>query len=165
MEPVYEPVQGQYGSAAPLEVPDVPSAAETVCMWLLTAPGYHPFWSQYLLVVVRLTDDLPGFPTPQHAFEGTTHELIVLVLNPDGGEQTVESVNGAYAAGRTPPYLYPQNIGEQFIATDDEMRKVASLCSQGVVHGVLNPDTDGRAGWLPAITKTLAHVRGETHAS
>lgn len=165
MEPVYEPVQGQYGDAAPLEVPVAPHAAETVCLWLVTAPGYHPFWSQYILIVVRLTDDLPGFPPPHHQFEGTTHELIVLVLNPEAGKQTVESLDRIHAEAGKPQYLWPPNIVEQFIATDDEMRQLASFSAQGIVHGMLNPDTDGRSGWLPALTKTLAHIRGEAHAS
>jgi hypothetical protein len=163
MEPVYEPVQGALGEAAPLAVPDDPTAAETVCLWLMTAPAYHPFWSQYLLIVVRLTDGLPGFPDPHHQFEGTTHELMVVALNPDH-RQTVETANACLAGGSMPHYLVPQNVVEQYIATDDEMRKLASLCAQGVVHGVLNPDTDGRSNWLPATTKTLAHIRGEIHA-
>lgn len=163
MEPVYEPVQGIHGDAAPLDVPATPAAAETVCLWLITAPAYHMAWSQYLLIVVRLTDDLPGFPPPSHKFEGTTHELMVWVLDPDH-LQTPESANAFVAEHAMPPFLTPQNVVEQYIATDDEMRQLASLCAQSIVHGVLNPDTDGRAAWLPVTTKTLAHIRGETHA-
>lgn len=164
MDPIYAPVSGQNGQAAPLEVPDAAHTVETVCLWLITAPPYHPFWSQYLLLVVRLTDDLPGYPPPHHAFEGTTHELMVWAVNPECGVQTIESANADLAAGRMPPIMTPQNVVEQYIATDDEMRKVASLCAQGIVHGVLNPDSDGRSDWLPVTTKTLAHLRGEAHA-
>lgn len=163
MEPVYEPVQGQYGDAAPLDIPVAAHAAEALCLWLVTAPAYNLAWSQYLLMVVRLTDDLPGFPPPTRDFEGTTHELLVFALDPDH-KQTVESANQTLAGDSLPPHLVPINIAEQFVATDDEMRKLASLCAQAIVHGALNPDTDGRAAWLPATTKTLAHIRGETHA-
>lgn len=175
MEPIYEPVEGQYGDAAPLTVLEEkargwriwrrrPRASETVCMWLVNAPVYHPAWSQYVLLVVRLTDGMPGYPPPHHQFEGTTHELLVMVLDPEKGRQTVESVDALHAAGKSAPYLMSPNVVEQFIATDAEMRAVAFLCSQAVVRGQLNPDTDGRSGWLPAITKTLAHIRGEAHA-
>lgn len=164
MEPIYEPVQGQYGDAAPLDIPVAPHAAETVCMWLITAPVYNLAWSQYVLFVVRLTDDLPGFPPPHHQFDGTTHELMVFALNPDH-RQTAESANECLAGGSMLPFLTPQNVVEQFIATDDEMRQVVSLCAQSIVHGALNPDSDGRSAWLPVITKTLAHLRGELHAS
>lgn len=164
MDPVYKPVQGQYGDAAPLEIPVAPQAVETVCMWLITAPAYHPAWSQYVLLVVRLTDDLPGFPPAKHAFDGTTHELLVLALNPDHS-QTVETANERLACGGMPQYLTPHNIAEQYIATDDEMLQLASFCAQGIVHGALSPDTDGRSAWLPVTTKTLAHIRGEEHAS
>jgi hypothetical protein len=165
MEPVYEPIQGQYGKADPVHVPALPSAAETVCIWLVTAPGYHPLWSQYLMVVLRLRDDQPGFPPARHKFEGTTHELIVLALNPEAGEQTVERLDSLYASGSGPAYLLGPNVSEQFIATDEEMRGVAFLCVRAILQGLLNPDTDGRSAWLPAITKTLAHLRGELHSA
>lgn len=163
MELPHGPIQGRHGNAAPLQVPDVSTAAATVCLWLITAPAYHPIWSQYLLIVVRLADDLPGFPPAHHQFEGTTHELMVFALNPDH-RQTPDSANACLADEAMPPFLTPQNIVEQYIATDEEMRQLASLCAQGIVHGALNPDTDGRADWLPATTKTLAHIRGEAHA-
>lgn len=164
MEPIYERVEGQYGTAEPIEIPAIASAVETICHWLLTAPIYHPFWSQYLLYAVRLTDDLPGFPEPHHQFEGTTHEVGVIVLNPEEGRQTPDTMS-QHSIDGTAPFLHPVNICEQFIATDDEIRRLVSLCAQAVVHGLLNPDTDGRAGWLPAMTKTLAHFRSEPHAS
>lgn len=64
---------GPYGRAAAWAVPDHPSAAETVCHWILTHPQGHPLWSQYLLAVVRLTDH-PDFPPPKRQFEGATQD-------------------------------------------------------------------------------------------
>ena len=55
-----ERLEGPYGTAEAVPLPDTPEAAETVCTWLLTAPRAHPLWSQYMLGVVRLRD-MPGF--------------------------------------------------------------------------------------------------------
>lgn len=157
-------LSGPFGRAEPIPVPDRPDAAETVAEWLITAPAYHPAWPQYALVVVRLRDDVPGFPAPHHQFEGTTHELIVMALDPGRGPHTTATLTGAAL-----PYLQPVNIVEQFIAGDDEMRRLAELAATGVVNGVLMPETADapdrvRAAWRASLTKTLAHIRGEVHA-
>jgi hypothetical protein len=156
---------GGYGEAAAVPIPDRPDAAETVCTWLLTAPIYHPLWSQYALMVARLRDNVPGFPQPVRKFIGATHELLVVALNPDAGPQTVESL----FATDSLRYLTPVNICEQFEATDDELRQLAWFAAWAVVNGGLCPETADaptriREGWLTALTKTLAHVRGEVHA-
>ena len=160
--------RGPYGEALRLTFPDLPMLAQTVDGWLLTAPTYHPLWSQYSLAVVRLDDDAPDFPPPYHQFPGTTHELLVLALNPDHGTQTAETMAG-YAETGNLPYLAPVNHAHQFIATDDELRQLASWAAWCVVHGHLNPETGDapaliREAWLTSLTKTLAHIRGEAHA-
>lgn len=149
-----------------IPLPDTPAAAETLCMWVITAPAYHPFWSQYVLGVVRLRFDTPGFPDPVLKFPGATHELHVLVLDPERGPYTVKSV---VASNFALTYV-GVNIAEQFEATDEEMLEVAGRCAQGVVFGVLNPETGDapariREDWLATITVTLAHMRGEPHAA
>lgn len=169
MIPTFERVDGPYGAAEPVPVPAIPLAAETVCTWLITSPIWHPLWSQYTLCVVRLRDGVPGFPPPIRKFAGATHELLVVALNPEQGTQTVASVDAHQFDGRL-PFLTPVNIAEQYIATDPEMLDLASLCAQGVTHGALCPETADaperiRGSWLIATTKTLAHIRGEAHAS
>jgi hypothetical protein len=144
---------GSYGSAAAWPVPDHPSAAETVCSWILTHPQGHPLWTQYLLCVVRLRDDTPGFPPPHRQFQGSTHELLVVALNPDKG----------------PPFLTPVNIVHQIEGSDDEARLLAAYAAWGVTVGALWPETADapdrvRADWKSSLVKTLAHIRGEEHA-
>lgn len=158
--------EGPFGRAEEGEIPDVPEFAETVCHWLINAPVYHPAWSQYLLVVVRLRDGVPGFGPPKRQFEGTTHELHVVALNPDHRLTVAELADPNTRAH----YLTPINIAEQFIATDAEMQQLADLAAQAVVNGHLNPETADapatiRRAWLTSLTKTLAHIRGEAHAS
>lgn len=159
---------GPYGTALRLDIPDRPEAAQTVDHWLITAPPYHPLWSQYVLCVVRL-DDLPGWPAPYRQFEGATHELIVVTLNPEHGPYDVDKMAG-YANAAKLPILTPVNIAHQLTASDDELREVAALAAWAVVNGHLNPETADaperiRRAWLASLTKTLAHIRGEAHAS
>lgn len=160
--------RGPFGEAVRLTFPDIAATSQTVDGWLITAPTYHPLWSQYSMSVVRLDDDAPGFPPPYHQFPGTTHELLVMALNPDHGPQTAETMTG-YAETGGLPYLTPVNHAHQFIACDQELRQLASLAAWGVVNGHLNPETGDapaliREAWLASLTKTLAHIRGEAHA-
>jgi len=154
--------RGQYGRAVELEIPD--TAPQATCQWLITAPAYHPLWSQYALGVVNLTVDLPHLPPAKLQFEGATHEFFVVALDPTGGPWTEAQA----IAGIRP--LLPVNIAVQFTATDDEMHALANLCARGVVTGLLNPETSDaptviRESWLTSLVKTLAHIRGEEHAS
>lgn len=163
-DPTITEHKGAYGTAVQLSLPDIPSAAETVDAWLLTAPMYHPLWSQYMLGVVRLRKGIPGFPDPRYQFEGATHELNVVALNPEDGPY-----DPATYFDRPYAFLTPVNIAEQFEATDDELRKLAWYAALGVVHGVANPETADaptriRESWKTMLVKTLAHLRGESHA-
>jgi hypothetical protein len=160
--------RGPYGTAVELSL-DGPRAGQTVCHWLLTAPAFHPLWSQYVLCCVRL-DDVPGFPPPHRKFPGATHEFIVVALDPTHGPYDVAKMAGYAERGGGLPFLTPVNIAEQFTATDYEMRQVCALAASAVVmHAALNPETGDaptriREEWLASITKTLAHMRGEVHA-
>jgi hypothetical protein len=152
-----------------LAIPDVPRAAQTVDMWLITAPVFHPLWSQYHMACVRLDDDVPGFPPPVRQFDGATHEFLIVALNPEFGPFDEASMAEYGRSGRL-PLLTPINVAHQFTASDDEMREVCSLAARAVVNGYLNPETADapdriREDWLASIVKTLAHIRGEPHDS
>jgi hypothetical protein len=163
--------KGPYGRAASVPLPDVPDAAESLCTWLLTAPKYHPVWTQYLMPVVRLRD-IDGFPPPKRQFPGATHELIVVALDPEHGPYTAESLlrymTGEEAGGL--PYLTPANIAHQVEGTDEEISHLAAYAAWGVTAGMLNPETGDapgyiREGWKVSLVRTLAHIRDEAHAS
>lgn len=168
-------IVGPYGTVQHVPMPKtgdllpVSRAAITCTLgtWLITAPIFHPAWSQYVLSLIRL-DEHPDLPPPVLKFPGASHELLLLAVNPAPGEQTPETVRDHCRDGSL-PFLQPVNIAEQFTGTDDEMRAVAWLAARGVVNGVLHPETADapsivRAHWLAACTKTLAHLRGEDHA-
>lgn len=161
------PAEGAYGNAILLDCPDVPEASETVCSWLITSPYWHPAWSQYLLFVVRLRDNVPGFPAPRRQFPGATHELLVVALNPTDGPFGPDFMHRYKDGGM--PYLTPVNIAHQIEGTDDEASELAMLAAKGVVHGFLKPETGNgpdriRAAWKSSLTRSLAHIRGEVHA-
>jgi hypothetical protein len=169
--PPESPITGPCGTAVQLDIPqDAPRTHATVAHWLLTAPIYHPTWSQYVMYCVRLTyDPDPDLPPAKLQFQGATHELGVVALNPEHGPYDEAKMAGYTRAGGGLPFLTPVNHADQYIATDDEMRQMCAWAAWGVVAGVMNPETIDaperiRQEWLASMTKTLAHIRGEVHA-
>lgn len=167
---------GSAGRAWKLEVGG-PQAAATVCHYLITAPVYHPLWFQYVLAVIRL-GRFPGIPAATLEFEGATHELMVVAMDPETGHgaaghypehHTPECMNGEHVRNRDLAFLLPGNVSWQVIATDEEMQVLASMAAQAVVDGKWNPETADapdaiRAAWNAGLTRTLAHLRKEPHA-
>lgn len=126
-------------------------------LWIITAPAWHPLWSQYSLSVVSLAD-IPGTPPAIKKFPGATHELLVMALNPDHGPYDAHTVRSD-----TLHHLTPINIAEQFTTTDTQAQQLATLCVRAVVDGRLNPETADaperiRASWSQAIEETLDHA-------
>lgn len=167
MSTVHEGPAGRVQSCA---IPDTPEAAETLCHWLIDAPGQSPAWSQYVMFCVRLRDDQPGFAPVKRHYEGTTHELDVWAINPDH-HLTVDLIEQSFASGEplvSRALLKPVNVCVQFIATDDEMLQLVDYAARAVADGILaaEPPFSGnpRGVWLTPLTKTLAHIRGEEHA-
>lgn len=161
--------EGPYGTAVQLDInPDLEGANTTVAWWLLTGP-WHPFWSQFVICVVSLKPVERVRPAKLH-FEGATHELLVLALDP-GNPPAVHPAERLVAEGLAfCGYLQPIDVVHQFTATDEEMTQLASLAAAACVDGVLSPSTDDsrtllREAWLAACVKTLAHMRGETHSA
>lgn len=124
--------------------------------WIINADCWHPLWSQYLLSLVTLAD-VEGAPPANKRHPDVTHELTVLVLDPE---------HGPYTAAAWGPdslrFLTPVNIAEQFTATDDQARRVTQLCVRAVIDGRLTPETGDapdhiRAWWHARITQSLEH--------
>lgn len=160
---------GINGRAVQLDIDSrLPGADTTVTWWLLTG-SWHPLWSQFIISVVTLAD-APGRPPAKLHFDGATHELVVMAVNP--GEPPRQHAPGLLEVGGLAAvggWLKPIDVVHQFTATDDEMAELAALAARACVDGVLNPSTDDarerlRLEWLQACVKTLAHMRGEEHA-
>ena len=160
---------GPYGKAEEIEVPDDPRNKATLAHWLVTAPAYHPFWSQYVVLVLSLAD-MEGIPPAKKKFQGATHELMELALEPneDHAPHTAASLVERYHAGKTLPFLQPINQALQFEGTDEEIIALGRWAVWGIMNGQLNAETADapdriREQWEIALGKTLKHIRGEPH--
>lgn len=171
-------IEGPHGRADELPLKDEPGYAATVCHWLITSDKFHPFWTQWFMGVVRLSE-VPNMPPARHQFEGTTHEFLIVSLNPEFGDK--EIMTGMlhdipakqwsspqrylqFTESKGMPYLEPPDVAIQFEASDDEMRQMAKLCAEAIVLNGISPDQDYREVWKASLVKTLAHIRGEEHA-
>lgn len=173
-EPKVDPTltcSGPYGVSERVPLPSSAHNADlTTCLYLITAPLYHPAWSQYVLSVVDLVTEKPGMPPANLHFPGATHELLVMAIDPskrDGRFSPITLIE-YFTSGQRGLYLSPVNIGHQFAATEEEMTNLAWLCGRAVILGQLNPETGDapeliRESWLAACVQTLAHQRGEVH--
>lgn len=130
--------------------------------WIITADCWHPLWSQYLLAVVTLAE-IEGIPPANKRGTDVTHELLVIVLNPEHGPHDAPT-----ATTETLQHLTPVNIAEQFTATDDQARRIARLCTREVVDGRLTPETGDapdhiRLRWHITIREALDNPRRQEH--
>ena len=92
-----------------------------------------------------------------------THELLVIVLDPEHGPY-----NAATASPETLQHLTPVNIAEQFTTTDDQARTLTQLCARACVDGALTPENGDapdriRAHWRSTIRQTLDHDHDPHH--
>ncbi|MDX2551345.1 hypothetical protein [Streptomyces stelliscabiei] len=130
----------------------------TLDAWIITAERWHPNWSQYLLCALSLAD-IEGAPPAKKRTPDVTHELLVVVLNPDHGPYDARLVRPDHLQ-----HLTPVNVAEQFTATDDQARRIARLCTREVVDGRLTPETGDapdhvRAWWHITIREALNNPR------
>jgi hypothetical protein len=156
---------GPYGTATRTTLTDEPRHSQTADHWLITAPAYHPLWSQYVLVVIRL-DDAPGFPPPHRHFPDATHELLIVALDPVHGPYT----NTTVTAPGGFHHLEPVNVCEQYNTTDQLMRQLCEAAARAIVTGTITPETADapdriRATWHHRLAATLQHLREGRHAT
>lgn len=158
-------IKGAYGAAC--RVPRTHYTSEspaTLDAWVITAPTWHPLWSQYLLAVITLAD-MPGVGPAFKDRSDVTHQVIVMAMDPDHGPYTPDSF-----AEKSVRYLSPGNIGAQFTADDGQALELSTLLARAVVDGVLCPETADapsriRAEWARSIQLTLDHARDPHHGA
>ena len=128
----------------------------TVDHYLVNAPASHPIWPWYTVAIVHLRP-VEGMPPAHKHFSDASHELLVIALNPEHYPPDPDLPGDAAY-----PYLTPINSATQVGAlNDDQAKKLLDLIVQGIVGGVLNPDTDGRQQFEEAVRQTAQHLRGE----
>lgn len=155
---------GPYGTARRIPPANYQATSPaTLDGWIITAPIWHPLWSQYMLAVITLAE-VPGVRPAHKQRENVTHELMVMTLNPDHGPYDAAQVGEQGSLH----YLTPGNVAEQFTATDDQARELAELTARAVVDGRLCPETADapariRAAWRRSIHQTIDHFRDPHH--
>lgn len=111
--------------ATPTE-PDVKMASAAVFHQIVAAPWAHPAWSHYAVSVVHLRPD-EGVIAPNFYFEGATHELLIVALDPRDN--------------KTP--LLPVNFAMQAIFyADESAARLGERVAEMILDQRLNPDTD-----------------------
>lgn len=155
---------GPHGTAQRIPRTHYTNKPATLDAYIITAPGWHPLWTQYMLALITLADT-PGEAPATITRPGATHQIITLAMDPDHGPYTPDHVTQGRVA-----YLRPGNIGEQFTATDAEALDVIALCARAVLDGILNPETSDaptriRATWASSIQQTLDHTRDPHHGT
>jgi hypothetical protein len=151
---------GAFGAAHRIPATNFPDNKTTLDAWIITAPYWHPLWSQYVLAVITLAD-LPGVPPAHKERPDVTHQVLVMTLDPNSGPYDAATVTELH-------FLQPGNIAAQFTTTDDQARDLAPLCVRAVVDGLLTPETADapaktRAAWRQVIHQTLEHHRDPHH--
>ena len=109
--------------------------------WVIEAPGAHPFWHSYALVLGNLR------PAPGREvftfLPGASHEVHLYACTPQA------DLNKLLAGRHVNAIMHPANFLAQIIAlTDDDARKRVRDSVEKVCSGALNPDTDGRWQWI-----------------
>jgi hypothetical protein len=130
----------------------------TLSAWFITAPGQSIFWSNFLLAIYHLRD-IEGVASAKKVYEGVTHELILVALNPDRNPQPLDM--------QTWQHMTPINFVIQVeLPSDEKAKELLALAAHAVVDGALwaEPPLSGQQEpWRTSILRTAAHLRGEAH--
>lgn len=110
----------------------------SVAYWIVHAPGYHPWWENYVLACVHLRE-MEGVGAPIIHRPGVTHECILMALSPDW----------ELGLDLYPIYLSPENFVGQWRAHDDDSaaEKIRESVNE-ILMGTLSPDTDYMRQWV-----------------
>lgn len=122
---------------------DEPLAKTWVGAYLVECPKLHAFWNYWIVSVVHLRDE-DGVAPAVLTRAGATHELAVLSVDP-------ASPLDPDRFG-TIRYLMPPDVVEQFgPGTDAQALFVLRTLVDACVRSLLQPDSDFRRHWAPAV--------------
>jgi hypothetical protein len=120
----------------------VPEDDATLAHWIVEAPGYHPVWHSYSIVVGHLRPLREPRETLFY-LDGATHEIWVYAMNPEADRRST------LATGIVKDHwLHPGNYVGQFIEVSDDLaRDRVRQSVQDICDGKLSPDTDYVSRW------------------
>lgn len=153
-------VRGKAGMAEELDIRRVRKGAPinaSVSAWLLTCPGFSPYWTQFLLSVAHLRPVM-GKRAKLHR-EGATHEFVLGALDPEVGSVDRET----YFMLR-PRLLRPLNVLHQVVGLSDRGAcLLAKIVMQAVSDGRLVPEPEGilgaRAVWSELLDENAEKLK------
>lgn len=156
------PINGRHGQRWPVVMPSAadlernPAVAATLAMFVMYIPEAVAAWSWYGCSVIHLRD-IPGTKPPRIDFEGATHEILILALDPREGTPDPFQPGGF-------KYLLPINVEAQCkLDTDEQALRLLEMISQNCIDGQMPVEPDGIIGankfWVEAIRATADHLR------
>ena len=144
--------RGDMWKAKTPSVPSEPAHMATLGCWILTIPGAHPWWHDYLLSIVHLRD-IPGVPPAIKHFPEATHEIMLYALDPDVDPPDPDDGDNFH-----PKFLTPANLVEQIHGvTDEQARSITEKLGRAFVDGIASPDTDYRSHTQKLLRNTIKH--------
>lgn len=147
----------EYELPAVMDATDRAAFEATLRQYIIHAPGAHPFWSWYYMAGISLRD-IPGAEPAKRHFEGATHELMVMSLDPD---KEAPRPNGKFGEhGTLAPLDPPDHVIQTMFVNDEQFGEIVDLFAKAVVNGGLSPDSDWRERWRQSMTYTVDHYRG-----
>lgn len=162
IEPTYVGLAGrawlcEYSMPSTASEADLATNESTLRQYLLHVPGAHPFWTWYFMAGITLRD-VPGLSPANKQFEGATHELMVLSLDPG---YPPPLPNGEYGKqGQLRPLMPPDHVVQTMHVNDEQFGEMTELFVRAVVDGKLSPDSDHREKWRSTMMSTTDHYRG-----
>lgn len=153
-------LEGPAGQAWELDIEAISTkmgakAPALVAVWVVHAPNSHPVWPWVRVILghLRAIDDVGD---PLVYVEGATHEFIIDALNPHHYPPPVDDWPGNY--------MTPSNFAAQFIVASDEeaIKKIRNEAIKPIVHGFLNPDSDGIGLWIQAFGDSMIRKEYKT---
>jgi hypothetical protein len=115
----------------------------TLAQWIIEAAWAHPFWHSYVLTMIHLRS-VDGLPDPHIYVPGAQYEFWLFALQPEHDRAAmVRDASGMQYR------LTPGNFAAQFWEANDEaaIKRIEETVDL-VLAAKLNPDTDGRRGWI-----------------
>ena len=137
----------------------LPDWQGTVALWLVEAPGRHPFWSWWSMAAIHLRP-IPGTKPAHVGREGATHEFLWAALDP------ARSPPLAQLEGKLEPlpWLTPFDLVHQVVGISDlQAGSVLVDAVRAVVTGGASPDSDFRSWWKDCLDATVAHYLAGGH--
>lgn len=129
--------------------------AYIIGQWLLDSP-IDPFWNFHTLSVVHLRGEIPGEGPPELFFDGATHEILCLAIDPN--IKTVK-LDWSDLKPSDVSFLSPPDFIIQIKAdSDTAARKKIEDCLEQYLAGRLPPYSDFRESW----TLSLGGVHAPT---